>query len=279
MSDFGKDGLRNRFNIPLDQWPEQLEQTFEENTNRLTSRANVEQFQVDSFGDIPGSFEDIPLDDIEINTGEIGQITETTGLIDSAAGGYGTIGATAVGTSTGVGLGTSVGIGTAVIGGTAAVGLATGLTLPGHHFVGPGNDENRPESPVDVDDEIAKEHDIGYGKANTQEDVRIADSVAIDKFKKDFDSTGNLHSLIGAVGLGAKHTLEGYTGVLYPSNLPSSIPGECFQLWGNIHYIKIHVRILIGLNVVICHQQHLKIKQNISGMLGIPPDRIKGYLE
>nr|CAD7400232.1 unnamed protein product [Timema cristinae] len=43
---------------------------------------------------------------------------------------------------------------------------------------------------VDVDAQIAKEHDEAYEQVKTNKDVKVADQIDIDKFKKDYDGTG-----------------------------------------------------------------------------------------
>ena len=83
---------------------------------------------------------------------------------------------------------------------------STEFHLPGHNYIGPGtNLEDKTKEPVDVDDDIAREHDEAYNSADTIEQVRQADKHAIHDFVSDFIDTGNYHSAIGAVGLGVKH--------------------------------------------------------------------------
>lgn len=119
------------------------------------------------------------------------------------------------------------GVAAGAVAGGAAYGvykLATGgrnsenetNVLKGHHFIGPGNKVGF-QPPVNEADAIAKEHDIDYSRAQTQEDVRRADTVAIDKFAKD----GSVPSRIGQFGLTIKHGIETHTGVLYPPSLPT----------------------------------------------------------
>lgn len=170
---------------------------------------------------------------------------ETTALLGAETGAVtvgGTIpvagGATAVaaGGSTGttiLGAGAAgiLALGGAIIGGTLGSGSGKeknpdrnkGYTLPGHHFVGPGNDADD-EDPVDKDDEIAKKHDHAYKNALTHDDIRKADEVAIKEFHDDWKKTGNIHSLIGRVGIQLKHAAEGKTGVKYPSISGKKMP-------------------------------------------------------
>lgn len=100
------------------------------------------------------------------------------------------------------------------------------VSLPGHHYLGPGNTVEQPSDPhpLDEDDRIAKQHDIDYNRAKSQQDVFRADEIAVQQFGRDFINTGNIHSLAGAVGLGAKRLAEGIVGVKYPANLPVSSP-------------------------------------------------------
>lgn len=140
--------------------------------------------------------------------------------------------------------GTATGIaGTAVTAGQAGVALAgaatvaaggvigwiaskfqnDGAVLPHHDFIGPGNPISDKEG-VDKDDQIAKEHDIKYQEAKTQDDIKKADQDAIAKFQADYNINGNLHSWLGATGLGLKSAIEHKFGVLYP-NLPTIFPG------------------------------------------------------
>lgn len=98
------------------------------------------------------------------------------------------------------------------------------FNFPGHKYLGPGNPVNNGE-PVDEDDRIAQRHDIAYDRARNSKDIRTADKTAIGEFTSDFLRTGNSHSAIGAVGLGAKFIGESIVGVQYPSMPgPSSTP-------------------------------------------------------
>lgn len=88
---------------------------------------------------------------------------------------------------------------------------------PGHNYLGPGNTINEGE-PIDTDDAIAREHDIAYNRARNNEDIFNADNIAIEKFSKDAYDTGNIHSVVGAVGLSAKHLVEKLSNkVIYPN--------------------------------------------------------------
>lgn len=85
--------------------------------------------------------------------------------------------------------------------------------LPGHRFIGPGT-QDLTAQPLDRDDEIAQHHDISYQLAESEADVRAADREAIRDFVSDWQ---NPHSIVGAVGLGAKYAVESVVGVRYPS--------------------------------------------------------------
>lgn len=89
------------------------------------------------------------------------------------------------------------------------------MNFPRHRYLGPGNPlDNGP--PVDRDDEIARQHDTEYEQATAAEHIRASDRKAIGSFGRDFITTGNWHSAVGALGLGAKYGVESVTGVLYP---------------------------------------------------------------
>jgi len=208
------------------------------------------------------------LDEIELNT-----YSESTPLLETGAGsGIGVIsgGAAASIPSSAVGIG--IGVGTAVIGGGLAIGLSGGATLPGHKNIGPGNEPD-PDG-VDEDDQIAYRHDIAYSKAVTQEDIREADSIAIDEFNADWEKTGNIHSVIGRTGIQLKHALEGQTGVLYPASLPT---GK--QWCENIHLALIHF-VILTLHKERANQLNVgEIEELIFGIHGIELDRVLIYLE
>lgn len=166
---------------------------------------------------IPWKFTEthIPIEETTVGHSvvDLSAATSTTALLGT--GGAAATGLTGVGASVGTAAG--VGIGGVVVGGILGSLLTRdrGATLPGHHFIGPGNPVDE-APPVDKDDEIAKRHDIAYGTAKTVEDVHRADKAAIQEFKKDYEEHGNLHSKVGQVGLTLKHNIEKFTGILYP---------------------------------------------------------------
>nr|QOD39596.1 VP [uncultured densovirus] len=194
---------------------------------------------------ILGADEEAALESAFAETSFFESAGESTGLLGAEVG-AGTVGGTipvatggasaAAGGSTGTALLGAGGagllaVGGAIIGGTLGSGSGTeknpnrnkGHTLPGHHFIGPGNDADD-EDPVDKDDEIAKTHDHAYHNAQTKEDIRKADEVAIQEFHDDWKKTGNIHSLIGRVGIQLKHAVEGTVGVKYPSVSGKKMP-------------------------------------------------------
>nr|QTE04074.1 MAG: VP1 [Phylloscopus schwarzi parvoviridae sp.] len=84
------------------------------------------------------------------------------------------------------------------------------LTLPGHNYIGPGNNlEGHPV--VNEVDLIAKNHDYAYSEAKTQEDITRSDIIAVEKFKE----TNTLAGDLGAQILGAKAFTEQAFGNMY----------------------------------------------------------------
>nr|QUS52535.1 VP2 [Mute swan feces associated ambidensovirus 3] len=177
-----------------------------------------------------------------VETAFAGAATEATPLIGGGAGAVGgilgTSGATAGSGFGAVVTGGIISAGAVIIGTTA--GLLTGtasddttddlfmtdddhqdpvVSLPDHRYIGPGNTVDE-APPVDTDDTIAREHDVRYEEAKTQEDIQKADEIGINEFVDDAIE-GNVHSAVGAIGLGIKKKIEQYTGVIYPPNLPS----------------------------------------------------------
>nr|QNJ60187.1 VP [Iteradensovirus sp.] len=81
------------------------------------------------------------------------------------------------------------------------------IHFPYHNYLGPGTD-NFNQQPIDEDDAIARLHDLEYNKANTDNNIFKADKQARDEFFNSFVHSGNLHSLIGGIGLGTKNLVE-----------------------------------------------------------------------
>lgn len=81
------------------------------------------------------------------------------------------------------------------------------IHFPYHNYLGPGSD-NFNQQPVDEDDAIARSHDLDYDKASSDNDIFKADKQARDEFFTSFVHSGNLHSLVGGIGLGAKNLVE-----------------------------------------------------------------------
>ncbi len=90
------------------------------------------------------------------------------------------------------------------------------ISFTDHGYLGPGNTLHGGPA-ADVDDDIAKEHDIRYTEARTDEDIHEADRHAIGDFVSDAIDTFNPHSILGAIGLGTKYAIEQPAGVLYPN--------------------------------------------------------------
>ncbi|AFP74564.1 structural protein VP [Papilio polyxenes densovirus] len=81
------------------------------------------------------------------------------------------------------------------------------IHFPKHNYLGPGSG-NFNVPPVDEDDAIARQHDLAYQQAENHKDIFKADKTARDEFFSSFIHSGNVHSLIGGLGLGAKNILE-----------------------------------------------------------------------
>lgn len=81
------------------------------------------------------------------------------------------------------------------------------IHFPYHNYLGPGSD-NFEKQPIDEDDAIARSHDLDYNKASSDNDIFKADKQARDEFFTSFVHSGNLHSLVGGLGLGAKNLVE-----------------------------------------------------------------------
>ena len=205
-------GLRNR----ITGWSERVRQITRPSGYEPINSSDIELPNTTS-GDV-----EIPIEQETSFSVEIPEsVSETTGLLSGVESvGFGSAtGAAATGTGlstasiVGIGAGTAIGAG---IAGYLAHKATSGITLPGHHYIGPGNPLNG-HQPVDKDDEIAKEHDEAYNIAKTSEDVINADKKAIDRFAEDYKKNGNLHSLLGQAGLQIKTAVEQRFGVIYPS--------------------------------------------------------------
>ena len=222
------------------------------------------------YENLGGEVELLDLNEIEINTSETTELLSGTaetsfGATASAAGVSTAVGAAAAPSGSAVAAGVGVGIFVTSVG--LGIGLSGGATLPGHHNIGPGNEPN-PEG-VDQDDQIAFDHDIRYGAAETQEDVREADSIAIDEFDQDWQDNSNFHSLAGRTGIQIKKAVEQYTGVLYPPNLPST--GKP-TTWVAIDGVGISI---IGLISVLIGLPCLGLKKHIQSLNTINKDQTK----
>lgn len=90
------------------------------------------------------------------------------------------------------------------------------LHFPRHKYLGPGT-QDFPQSPVDIDDSIAREHDLDSSFPVDKSEIQTADKKALQSFWNDFSKTGNRQSLVGSTGIGLKYGIESITGPLYPS--------------------------------------------------------------
>ena len=158
-------------------------------------------------------------EDIAETAIDIGEIGETTGLLEGAGLGAATLGGSATTSALGSGVGTAVGTlalggGAAVLGGTVGKVLESGWSgkgyvLPGSEYIGPGN-------PIQIGparnpaDQVAREHDLGYQDLLNKppEDfhkaVQDLDNKAISDFDKVYEETGDVNAKIGSIGLGIK---------------------------------------------------------------------------
>lgn len=88
--------------------------------------------------------------------------------------------------------------------------------FPGYSHIGPGNIiKSKGDNPLD---EIARRHDIDYGSALNEEDIKLADK----KFLKELNnySTDSIYEYIvlniSHLGILTKSYIESKIGVLYP---------------------------------------------------------------
>lgn len=116
----------------------------------------------------------------------------------------------------GIGLGLGA-LGAGVVTGLVSKAYSTGATVPGTHYIGPGNpiDSGDPVSGADYD---ARKHDIGYGLDTIN--VSDLDNTAIVEFGDHFaENNLDAPALLGHLGLKAKQAVEKHTGQLYPGKL------------------------------------------------------------
>lgn len=101
----------------------------------------------------------------------------------------------------------------------------------GYKYLGPGNPLDNGE-PINHLDELAREHDISYDKAQDQVDILESDLEYTCKFmlnslRPDVSATEKIWSVIGTVGLGLK-SIESVpfllTGTKNPLSYPSNLP-------------------------------------------------------
>lgn len=82
--------------------------------------------------------------------------------------------------------------------------------LPFHKYIGPGNSLDS-GVPVNLADDVAREHDHLYDRAQDQSDIAAADLRAASEFV----GTGSVSGAIGAAGLYAKYGIEKAVGPIY----------------------------------------------------------------
>jgi hypothetical protein len=96
-----------------------------------------------------------------------------------------------------------------------------------HNYLGPGNTVGTDNDPIPVSDadRIAYNHDLNYLKAQSEQDIRDADSAAVAEFANKA-LEGDWRSAVGAVGLQTKQVVEKFTGQLYPGKRLLWLPGR-----------------------------------------------------
>lgn len=104
-------------------------------------------------------------------------------------------------------------------------------TLTLGKYMGPGNSlvRGKPDDKVDA---IAREHDIAYAQAQSQDDITKADKHMVDSLLAlDVNGYEYFKKLAGQGGIGLKSWFESKFGVQYPQGLPTSInTGNKFNL-------------------------------------------------
>lgn len=200
-----------------------------------------------------GGYEEIPLDEIEVDTDTYIDIPEDVPLLEGAVG-AGTAGAVGSGAGS-VGAGTvATGLGTVI----ATVGIGTAVTLlsgkkdytvPGRPNTGPGNE---PAEPTSNSDRISLHHDGDYANARSQDEVRAIDDTYLHEQLNEFSNPDGDHinAAIGIAGIGGKRVIESAIGVQYPPNLPVSVSGESkchVEIVGNLVPIIGLIRGIIGM--------------------------------
>lgn len=188
--------------------------------------------------------------DIPSTGSGLGVSSETVPLLGAAAGN------SVLGGASTSGLG--IGAGIAGVGAAAGLGYAAkvatdyvderGAVLPGSDYIGPGNPIY--EGPAkSIEDQIARDHDLGYSEVlyraqrekwpieRFNAEIGHLDETAFDAFWNRYSTAGDWKSLIGYLGLKGKHSLEYYTGTLYPQ-----FSGKCDLLRNRL------TSVLIGID-------------------------------
>lgn len=139
----------------------------------------------------------------DVVTSTVSAAAETTPLVATTAAASSSISTVGAITAGGVVAGTVLG---AVLG--------SQLTVPGHHYLGPGNSIDEGKAPVDKDDARAQLHDEQYNSAKSDTDILNADKEFIVDSIPDIIK-GDPHAIVGGVGISGKHLLESVLGVQY----------------------------------------------------------------
>lgn len=174
----------------------------------------------------PWSYDNYKESVSDILNGEEIELLDTTSAITgetvSTVSGGAISGSTAVASATssitpGVALGAGL-VGSSILGGVVSslsdnIHKDPVISIPGHHYAGPGNTLTDTK-PIDADDHLAQQHDKDYQNAKSDQDIREADRHFIAE-NIELAKQGDPHAIINTVGIGSKYALESLTGVIY----------------------------------------------------------------
>jgi len=106
--------------------------------------------------------------------------------------------------------------------------------LPLSKNIGPGNVPN--PSTSNWVDGVAYAHDLSYGSAKSQQDIRAADSEFINQVLRVPDANPLVagHQLLSVLGIGIKKGVENVFGPVYPANLPENTPMQVDEVSSSI---------------------------------------------
>lgn len=91
------------------------------------------------------------------------------------------------------------------------------FVLPGYKYLGPGNNLYE-GTPVNKADSIARKHDFEYNSAVNKSQVFDSDNRAILSFFNEYSENKTFGALVGALGLGAKTSVEQFFDTsIYPN--------------------------------------------------------------